>query len=48
MANTKEVAPVLPGPVSAFALSEQKTTAIWRKHAAISNFSTIPLLFRYF
>jgi hypothetical protein len=38
---------VLPG-LEAAPLIEQKTTAIWRKHAAISNFSKIPLLFRYF
>jgi hypothetical protein len=38
---------VLPDPEAASPLIEQKITAIWRKHAAISNFSKIPLLFRY-
>jgi hypothetical protein len=28
--------------------TQQKSTAIWRKFAAISNFSKIPLLYRYF
>jgi hypothetical protein len=39
---------VLPGPEAASPLIEQKNTAIWRKHTAISNLSKIPLLFRYF
>jgi hypothetical protein len=39
---------VLPGPDVAFPPTQQKSTAIWRKFAAISNFSKIPLLFRYF
>jgi hypothetical protein len=39
---------VLPGLEAAFPPIEQKSTAIWRKLTAISNFSEIPLLFRYF
>jgi hypothetical protein len=39
---------VLPGPEAASPLIEQKTTAIWRKHTAISNLSKIPLFFCYF
>jgi hypothetical protein len=40
--------PVLPGPDVASPPTQQKSTAIWRKFDAISNFSKIPLLFRYF
>jgi hypothetical protein len=40
--------PVLPGLEAASPPIEQKSTAIWRKLTAISNFSKIPLLFRYF
>jgi hypothetical protein len=39
---------VLPGPEAAFPIIDQKTTAIWQKHTAISNLSKIPLCFRYF
>jgi hypothetical protein len=39
---------VLPGVEAAFPPIQQKYTAIWRKLTAISNFSKIPLLFRYF
>jgi hypothetical protein len=39
---------VLPGPDAASPPTQQKSTAIWRKFAAISNFSKIPLIFRYF
>jgi hypothetical protein len=39
---------VLPGLEAAFPPIDQKSTAIWRKFTAISNFSEIPLLFRYF
>jgi hypothetical protein len=39
---------VLPGLEAAFPPIKQKSTAIWRKLTAISNFSKIPLLFRYF
>jgi hypothetical protein len=39
---------VLPGLEAAFPPIEQKPTTIWRKLTAISNFSKIPLLFRYF
>jgi hypothetical protein len=39
---------VLPGLEGAFPPIEQKSTAIWRKLTAISNFSEIPLLFRFF
>jgi hypothetical protein len=40
--------PVLPGPEQAGPPFQQKYTAIWQKHTAISNFLQIPLLFRYF
>jgi hypothetical protein len=49
--GTKPNSPsVLPGleAASPRAPIEQKSTAIWRKLTAISNFSKIPLLFRYF
>jgi hypothetical protein len=36
--------PVLPGPDVASQPTQQKSTAIWRKFAAISNFYNIPLL----
>jgi hypothetical protein len=39
---------VLPGPDAASPSTRPKSTAIWRKFAAISNFSKIPLIFRYF
>jgi hypothetical protein len=39
---------VLPGPEVASPPIQQISTAIWRKLTAISNFSKIPLLFRYF
>jgi hypothetical protein len=39
---------VLPGPDVASPPTQQKSTAIWRKFAATSNFPKIPLLFRYF
>jgi hypothetical protein len=39
--------PVLPGPEKAFPPFEQKSSVIWRKHTVISNFSKIPLIFRY-
>jgi hypothetical protein len=39
---------VLPGLEAAFPPIEQKSTVIWRKLTAISKFSEIPLLFRYF
>jgi hypothetical protein len=39
---------VLPGHDVASPPTQQKSTAIWRKFAAISNFSKIPLIFRYF
>jgi hypothetical protein len=39
---------VLPGPDVASLPTQQKSRAIWRKFAAISNFSKISLLFRYF
>jgi hypothetical protein len=39
---------VLPGPEAAPPPIQQKSTAIWQKLTAISNFSKIPLLFRYF
>jgi hypothetical protein len=40
---------VLPPGLQAASLPiEEKFTAVWRKHTAISNFSKIPLLFRYF
>jgi hypothetical protein len=41
-------APVLPGPEAASPPIQQKSAAIWRKLTAISKFSKIPLLFRYF
>jgi hypothetical protein len=41
--------PVLPGPLAASPPFEKKiSTAIWRKHNAISNFSKIPQLSRLF
>jgi hypothetical protein len=39
---------VLPGSDVASPPTQQKSTTIWRKLAAISNFSKIPLLFRCF
>jgi hypothetical protein len=39
---------VLPGLEAAFPQIEQKSAAICRKLTAITNFSKIPLLFRYF
>jgi hypothetical protein len=39
---------VLPGAVVASPPTQQKSTAIWQKFAAISNCSKIPLLFRFF
>jgi hypothetical protein len=39
---------VLPGPESSSPPIQQIFTAIWRKLNAISNFSKIPLLSRYF
>jgi hypothetical protein len=38
---------VLPGLQAAFPPLEEKSTAIWQKFTAISNFSKIPLLLRY-
>jgi hypothetical protein len=39
---------MLPDPEAASPPIQPKFTAIWRKLAAISNFSKILLLFRYF
>jgi hypothetical protein len=39
---------VLPGLDVASPPTQQKSTTIWQKFAAIANFSRIPLLFRYF
>jgi hypothetical protein len=39
---------VLPGLEAASPPIEQKSTAIWQKITAISNFSKISTLFRYF
>jgi hypothetical protein len=39
---------VLPGPAGAPPPNRPKITAIWCKHTANSNFTQIPLLFRYF
>jgi hypothetical protein len=39
---------VWPGLEAATPPIEEKSAAIWRKLTAISNFSKIPLLFRYF
>jgi hypothetical protein len=39
---------VLPGPETAFPPFEQKSSAMWRKHTAISYFSKIPLLLVFY
>jgi hypothetical protein len=38
---------VLPGPETVIPPIEQKFTAIWLKQTATSNFSEIPVVFRY-